>query len=284
MFDDLLEQYWAISDSFAIADWFAKMRDILAVGPVDDAEREGLPMRRHGNVAVIHWNSVLVRSAPAWMSRYLTSANVLIEAFKAADRDEEVDQIVLVIDTPGGSVMGMIELGDVIDSLQTPIITQGNGSIYSAGYYIAAKTQSIYVRRLDCVGSIGVKTTLFDSAAHYEQEGIRVIPVDTGEHKSTGEPGVPISESQVAHVQSIVDRYMDDFLNVVVEGRGMTRNDLVPLADGRIYFPEQALETGLIDGIQDIDETFAAAAGPQIRRTRAARQVMNANRAKALNI
>jgi protease IV len=51
-------------------------------------------------------------------------------------------------------------------------------------------------------------------------------------------------------LQKIIMQFYDNFLNVVLEGRPkLTREKLLPLADGRVYTAEQSLEAGLIDRI-----------------------------------
>ena len=60
----------------------------------------------------------------------------------------------------------------------------------------------------------------------------------------------------------MIDSMHNRFLDVVVENRNgfKTRDELRPIADGRIYTPEEALRLQLIDGIAYLDEVIAKVA------------------------
>tara|TARA_R110002167_G_scaffold188319_1_gene389838 strand:- start:18781 stop:19671 length:891 start_codon:yes stop_codon:yes gene_type:complete len=237
---------------------YSPLPDTFA-GPVADAERAGLPVQSRDNIAVISLRGIMLKSYP-WASSYVASSLHVRLAVKAARLDASIDHIVLVADTPGGDVRGMHELGDEINAAATEknVVVQVEGILASAGYYVAAGATAIYAsHRMHSVGSIGVRTALWDSSKLYEEAGIKVIKIDTGEHKSTGMDGVPITEAQVAEVQRVVDQLYAEFLQVIQQGRGISEKDLKPLADGRTWFAHEALGLGLIDAIQPLETTMA---------------------------
>ena len=150
---------------------------------------------------------------------------------------------------------------------------QVEGILASAGYHIAAPATAIYAsHRMNTIGSIGVKTVLWDSSKMYENAGIKVHKVDTGEHKSTGLEGAPVTAAQLAEVQRVVDQLYAEFKAVITAGRNIVEKDLNPLADGRTWFASEALGYGLIDGIQPLEQTLSGLSQhrqPQHRLTRA---------------
>jgi protease-4 len=56
----------------------------------------------------------------------------------------------------------------------------------------------------------------------------------------------------------VQDAY-DGFVDVIVEGRGLSREQVLEIADGRIYTGKQALDLGLIDAFGNLDAAVAGA-------------------------
>lgn len=193
---------------------------------------------------------------------------------ESASRDSTVSQIMLVIDSPGGSVDGLAELGDAISAARErkPVIAQVDGTAASAAFYAAARATRITLGRQDMVGSIGVRMQMFDLSKMFEQVGVRSVLVDTGEFKSIGAVGEPITESQQAEVQRLVDTFFADFKRIVEEGRGMSPAQVEEVADGRVFVGEQAVRLGLADAVSDFDRTFVGMRD-QIERDREARRI-----------
>ncbi|WP_405418669.1 S49 family peptidase [Marinobacter flavimaris] len=262
----------------AVAQLQAKIQMAIRVGagPADDAEREGLPVTRRGNTAIIPITGPMVK-AENWFTRWLGMSSTLAirAAINAAVADDSVENIVLLIDSPGGSTAALSELGDTVALAkeQKPIISQVDSMAASAAYYVAAQTTKIYAGRMDLVGSIGVRMTLYDYSKAFESAGIKAIPIDTGEFKSAGEMGTEITEAQIAEFQKIVDGYFDDFRQAVMNGRGLSQKQFDAVADGRMFFATEAVELGLIDGIQNSETTLSS-----LIQVRPGRRTSNARR------
>ena len=67
----------------------------------------------------------------------------------------------------------------------------------------------------------------------------------------------PLTEEQKAIYQSICNEYYDRFVKIVAEGRNLDERTVRKLADGRIYSASQALQHGLIDGLESFDDTVS---------------------------
>lgn len=264
MFDRHLP--WAIAESAApdaarsVASYMsycAEHQEELQAGIADDAQRDGLPIRVMDNLAVVPVMGPMIRRAGP-MARYfgIAGTDSIRLAIESADRDPDVSEILLRVDSPGGSASGLDQLGDAIARAETHVVVQVEGTAASAAYYIASQADEIYVGRGDLVGSIGVRMLAVDDSNFYEEMGVRFIPIDTGEHKSAGAQGVPITEEQIAHWQHIVDFYYADFLSMVGNGRGRTVEQVRQVADGRMFTPSEAQAAGLIDGIATLEETL----------------------------
>lgn len=271
MFWNLFSSAWALHPGSIDAVKLIISKIINAAyeaGAVDDASREGLPVTKYGSTAVIRTVGPIVKFA-GWMARYgVSGTRELQRAFASALNDPDVENILWVLDTPGGSVDGLREAAQYIRSVkeQKPVVAQVDGLLASAGYYLASQASTIYAAEDDLIGSIGVRTVLYDMSAYYESAGVKVIPVDTGKFKSTGVPGAPITDEQVADVQRIVDGYFESFLQMIELGRGLSRKDINALADGRVFFAQDAVSKGLIDGVRTVSETLKALSQNSIAR------------------
>lgn len=272
MYKQFFNSYWAICPT-ALPVLSEAIKRATA-GPVDDAQRYGLPVKKQGSTAVVSLRGAIIKEA-GWLSMFgFAGSRDTAIALRAAAADEDVDQIVMIIDSPGGSVDGLDELAQTVKAVNAvkPVVVQVDGMMASAAVYAAAYASKIYAGRRDLIGSIGTRIALYDYSEMFKREGIRAIPVDTGEHKSAGLMGTEITAEQESEFQRIVDGYFADFLDVVEQGRGMDRELLELLADGRVFFAnEEPLESGLIDGIQSLEQTLSMFTNRSSRRTAQAR-------------
>lgn len=190
----------------------------------------------------------------------IASPRAIAEQVRAAAQDEDVSQIMLLVDSPGGSVSGLTEAVDAVFNAREskPIVAQVDGVAASAAYMIASQAHEIRLGRGDMLGSIGTRLQLFDLSRMFENEGIESVVIDTGEFKSAGALGTQITERQREDFQRIVDRFFSDFVQAVMRGRGMTEAQVMEVADGRLFVGSEATENGLADSVMPFEETVAA--------------------------
>lgn len=244
---------WMINTDFVKSQPKIKPDELMHVSASNN-----IPLLTVDGLAIINVSGPISKKPDIFMSIFGgSSSELIIEAFKAAVSDSSIKQILMVIDSPGGTVDGLSELGDVIFNARKkkPVTAQVTGLAASAAYYVASQATTIFVQRTDLVGSIGTRMSLVDASEAFEKEGIKIIPIDTGEFKSAGEFGTEITDAQIAEFQRIVNFFFDDFVNAIVRGRNITERRVRALADGRMFTPDQALESKLIDGVQTLDKT-----------------------------
>jgi len=216
-----------------------------------------LPLQVADGIAKITIRGVMDKLPSLFLLLFGGTATAMVtQAVKKAAKDEEVKTILLVIDSPGGSVDGLAELADALYAArgEKRVIAQVDGMTASAGYYAASQANQIFAHRMDMVGSIGTIMMLYDFSKMFEKDGIEAVPIDTGEFKHAGWDGTEITREQRADFQRIVDAYFADFLAMIERGR--TVPNLKEIADGRIFVGQEALDLGLIDGIQTYEETY----------------------------
>jgi signal peptide peptidase SppA len=174
----------------------------------------------------------------------------------AANRDESINGIMLVIDSGGGHSSGTQALADAISGSTKPVRAHVDDFMASAALWIASVTERISADKTSQVGSIGTFTVLQDVTGALEAEGVTLHLVSTGPLKGAGADG-EVTPDLLAEVQKIVDDVNSFFLESVMSGRGMSAEQLAPLATGAMFNAQEALSNGLIDSISDIDAALA---------------------------
>ena len=134
-----------------------------------------------------------------------------------------------------------------------PVWTYMSNQACSGGYYISMASDKIYANRNCWTGSIGVITSLTNVKGLYDKLGIQEIDITSGPNKAMGSAGMEMTEEQKEIFQGLVDEAYEQFAGVVAEGRNMDIETVKPIADGRIYSANQALELGLIDNVDTYD-------------------------------
>jgi len=174
-------------------------------------------------------------------------------AFEAALADPAARAIVLDVDSPGGTVDGTAELAALIFASRgvKPILAHTDGMIASAAYWIASAADAIYISgdTVD-VGSIGVVATHIDYSKADERYGEKWTEITAGRYKRIASSHRPLTEEGAGWLQGQVDYLYAVFVDAVARHRGIETEEALAMADGKIYIGRQAMEAGLVDGIE----------------------------------
>jgi len=178
------------------------------------------------------------------------AANIAI-----AEADPNVEAIILDIDSPGGTVGGVIELAERIEAASKPIYSHTSGMAASAAYWIASATDGVFMSKSAEVGSIGVYSALQDTVKMFEMFGVRVELFKSGKYKATGFPGVALSDDQRAQIQSEVDHIYGMFKSHLLANRPSVQDDAM---QGQTFMGQLAVDAGLADMLSNgISETIS---------------------------
>lgn len=177
---------------------------------------------------------------------------------RAMIADESVKGVILSIDSPGGTVSGTDDLATDVRLLANakPVYVQINDLGASAAYWVAAAATKIFATRSSEVGSIGIVAVLEDTSKAFDMAGITVKVVSTGGMKGTLTDGKPITDEEVAYFQQRVNNIGELFFDSVALGRGFMRSEMADITNGKVWIASDALDLGLIDGIQSFDDTY----------------------------
>ena len=189
-----------------------------------------------------------------------TSTQQFSSALRQLIADDTAGQILIDIDSPGGSVYGVAELADEIQSAraQKPVIAVANSLAASAAYWIGCSAGEFYVTPGGEVGSIGVWQAHFDYSKAFEEDGVKPTLISAGKFKVEGNPYVPLDPEAQAFMQSRVDDYYNAFIKAVAKGRGVSVADVQGgMGEGRVLGADAALAAKMVDGIATFDDVLA---------------------------
>mgnify|MGYP000850353374 FL=1 len=226
-----------------------------------------------GQVAVLPVYGVLTHRAvdAESTSTPLTSTERLAQQFRAAVANPDVSAIVLDVNSPGGSVFGVQELGDTIYSLrgQKPVKAVANASAASGAYWVAAQADEIIVTPSGMVGSVGVIMKHVNAAEAYKQKGIEQTYITAGKYKAEGNDAGPLDAEGQAYLQSMADTYYTAFTKAVAKGRGQPIDAVrgEAFGQGRMRTARDAVASGMADRIDTLESVIASLLKPSARRT-----------------
>lgn len=210
----------------------------------------------HGNTGIITVDGPIVPRAGMMRGASapeIASYERLSSEFAAFDSNPNIDTILFVLDSPGGSVTGLSEFGAMIraSSKRTQAFVMGNAA--SAAYWIASSAKEVYSSKTGEVGSIGTVATLRDFREAEKRAGIK-----TTEIVSSVSPykrrDYDTDEGRAA-IQKVVDQLGEIFVATVAENRNTTKEAVIAkFGQGDMLVAEDALAAGMIDGITTLRE------------------------------
>jgi protease-4 len=194
------------------------------------------------------------------------------EQLGRAEKDVGVKAIVLRIESPGGAVAPCQQILGEIERVkeQKPIVVSMESMAASGGYYISTKADKIVALPGTLTGSIGVISQIPNVEGLYEKLGIKMQTFKGGKYKDMYSGLRELTPEEAEIMQRMVDEYYEQFVEVVAEGRGLSKEEVRNLATGQLYTGTEAETLGLVDELGGLDTAIDLAAelagveGPEV--------------------
>jgi capsid assembly protease len=177
----------------------------------------------------------------------------------AALDDDEIDAILLVVDSPGGEVAGVADLADALYAARgkKPMWAVADEGIFSAAYWIASAAGPVVLPRTGSVGSIGALVVHQDVSGALEQMGVKMTVVKSGAKKAMFSPFQPLSTDARDALQAEVDRVAGLFIGAVSQYRNVPAATIAGYEAGT-FEGDAAVEAGLADWVNTVEGAFLA--------------------------
>lgn len=190
-----------------------------------------------------------------------TSYEGLQAQVRRAGRSEAVKAVVFEVDSFGGEANGAFETAQMIRelSIAKPTLAVLTDYALSAGYLLASAARQIVMPEFGRAGSIGVLRMHVDYSRKLENEGVKVTFVHAGKDKVAGNQFEPLPAELAAQWQAELQVHWERFAQTVELNRGgrIKAEQIYALEAGH-FEGEQSLKFGLVDGVGNSQEAFAA--------------------------
>lgn len=213
-----------------------------------------------GNTALIHIDGAIDKNLSGW-DRLCFDATDLNDVDKALARvatDRSIENVALVLNSPGGSFPGVPETAGRVKALSAQYgkntLAFCGDMACSAGYWIAAQCDQVFAPASASVGSIGVYLALLDQSRRLEQMGLNVQEIKDGKLKTAGAPWKPLQESEREHLQERVEHIGAMFRTAITSNRpqvpasAMEGQSFIGDSPGEDF--RSAVDVGLIDAVK----------------------------------
>lgn len=191
----------------------------------------------------------------------ITDRRLIKEIEKLKDNDK-VKAVVLRVNSPGGSAYASEQIWKAMTDLKAkkPVVVSMGGVAASGGYYISCNASKIIAQPNTLTGSIGIFGMFPNVEGLTKKVGLTFDNVKTNKHADFGDITRPMREDEKVILQSYIEQGYDLFLTRCSDGRGISKDSLDLIAQGRVWTGNQALKNGLVDAIGGIDTAIEAAA------------------------
>jgi len=227
-----------------------------------------------GGVAVIPVYGVIVPRANTLTD---ISGGISFETLstqvRSATSDPNVSAILFDVDSPGGNAAGATEFAKVVRAATAKkrTVAHANHLMASAAYWAMCGCSELVASPSAEVGSIGVLTIHEDLSKAMQMEGVAPTLISAGKYKTEGNTCEPLSDEAQAFLQQRVNEIYATFVKDVSKGRKVPIDDVRSgFGEGRAVGAQEALSLGMVDRIEDFNDTLSGLLAPPTRNGAAA--------------
>lgn len=191
-------------------------------------------------------------------------SETISEAIRDARLNDNVKAIVLRVNSPGGSALASDVMWRevVLAKKVKPVVVSMGDVAASGGYYISCAANKIVADEKTITGSIGVFGVVPNAQGFFNNKlGITFDHAKTNKHADIMTIFKPLSAEEKDIIQMGVEKVYDDFITKVAAGRGMTKEQVDSIGQGRVWLAVDAKKIGLVDEIGGMDKAISIAKG-----------------------
>ncbi len=186
----------------------------------------------------------------------------LADELRQARLDKQTKAVVVRVNSPGGSALASEVAWREMALLQQtkPVVISMGDMAASGGYYISAPADYIFADKLTLTGSIGVFGVLYNIENTLKNIlGVTIDTVSTSPNAGSITILQSLTKTQRDYFTKGVDRVYTTFTSHVAEGRNLPIDEVLKIAEGRVWSGSNAVQIGLVDEIGGFTEAVAKA-------------------------
>lgn len=224
--------------------------------------KKNVPKDKSGNIIAVYYAyGDIYNSASSGISEQCIDATKVIKDLRSLKEDKNVKAVVLRVNSPGGSAFGSEQIWYAVSELkkEKPIIVSMGDYAASGGYYISCNADTIVAEPTTLTGSIGIFGMFPNVKGLTDKIGLDFDVVKTNQYSDFGMPNRPLNDGEKGLMQMYVNNGYDLFLTRCSEGRGISKEELDKIAQGRVWTGSTAKELGLVDELGGLDKALEIA-------------------------
>jgi protease-4 len=212
---------------------------MYGIGAVSNEKRSFAQRERVGIVAV---------------EGFIGDSRDAVDQLNQFGKDESIKAVVLRVNSPGGGVAPSQEIYEAIVQLKKKkkVVASMGSVAASGGYMISCAADRVVANAGTITGSISAIMQFANMEELLKKIGMKTSVIKSGKYKDIGSPTREMTEEEKTIIQELVDDIYDQFLDAVARDRKIAKEDLMKIADGRIFSGRQAKKLGLVDDIGDM--------------------------------
>lgn len=185
----------------------------------------------------------------------INASRETVEQLSRFSHDDRIEAVVLRVDSPGGSVGPSQEIYEAVRRTAEvkPVVASMGAVAASGGFWISLGADEVFANPGSITGSIGVIVQIPDLTGVAEMLRFDMRTYKSGPQKDLGNPLRPEREGDKLIFQRLVEDVYDQFVSLTAERRGLQREKVLALADGRILTGRDAKQAGLVDRLGGLE-------------------------------
>jgi len=193
----------------------------------------------------------------------IISSEEIVRQFKKYRENKSIRAIVFRVESPGGGVAASQEIYEEVKKTRDagrPIVVSMGSVAASGGYYVSCAATRIVANPGTLTGSIGVISHFLNFEPLMKKIGVEETTMKTGKFKDIGSPFRKTTEEDKRYFHMVLSDVYDQFVDAIVEERGLEREQVLKYADGRVFTGRQAMEYGFVDTLGTMEDAVSIAA------------------------
>ena len=247
----LPEQYLAIEPGHAFQ-YFGQANE----PPVEN----GLSVSRDDGTAIVRIQGGLTNGLSQFDSGVLVELDQLTDQVRRLTNDDSTKRVLFYLDSPGGTVAGLMEAADAISKLsqKKPTTAYSQNMQASGAYLLASQCRQNIVAPLCLSGSVGVYAVRVDASQIFAQSMLKFHVSRSGEKKGLGLAFEAVTQVEATEAQARVDAMAGTLFDQIATHR-RSRNlnaEVLESYQGALFVGSEAVKRRLADRVGLLDDAM----------------------------
>jgi len=179
----------------------------------------------------------------------------VVQVARQVAADKRAAAAVLYVNSRGGSSTASEAMRQALEVVarSKPLVVVMGPIAASGGYWVSMPGRWVLARPSTLTGSIGVLSGKLVTSGLWSKLMVTRETIAFGKHSTLESDEKPFSAEERQIIQSQIDRIYGIFLDLVAGARRMQRDEVEPVAAGKVWTGRQALERKLVDELGGLD-------------------------------